>query len=149
MKIQPPKFIFHRTFGRKLESIFFFGFWKDRWICRPSLDIFLIFIGTKKTRTAIWSRVVLVARPDLWFEVHSWKKGWPVFLVNVVSIHINKYLRYIYPSRPIDYWTTKLSGGEPHFRYTMNYFWLLAHCICVYLCVFMCIHMYMYLYLCV
>ena len=55
------------------------------WFVDVLLAIFWILDGTKKTRTAIWSRVVLVARPDLWFEVHSWKKGWPVFLVNVVS----------------------------------------------------------------
>ena len=73
----------------------------------------MIFDEKKKTRAVIWSRVVLVARPDLWNEVHSWKKGRPVFLSYVVSIHINKYLRYyilciieyiggrVYPNRHI------------------------------------------------
>ena len=41
--------------------------------------IFAVFDEKKKTRTVIWSRMVLVARPDLWFEVHSWKKGWTYF----------------------------------------------------------------------
>ena len=38
-----------------------------------------IFDEMKKTRTAIWSRVVVVARPHLWFEIHLWKKGWWYF----------------------------------------------------------------------
>ena len=35
------------------------------------LDVFCIFDETKKTRTAIWSRMVVVARPDLCSEAHS------------------------------------------------------------------------------